>query len=258
VKWFGTTTDIDEQQRYAQQQEQIASALSRIFEPYALPVLPQLAFDAVYVPAEDFAKVGGDFYEALVLPDGRVLVAIGDVAGHGLPAAVTMGRVRNAIVAAALDGAEPSAVLAKVNRILLFQETVMVTAAVGFIDPVTGTYEYASAGHAGPIVAGPAGARVLDHGGIPLAVEREATFPTFHGRLAPGEWLLLATDGIVEFDHDPVAGEHRLLEAARLVAGAPCERPAEAVYRAVLGERRSGDDVAMLTVAFGVDRPHLG
>ncbi len=82
VKWFGTTTDIDEQKRYAQRQEQIASALSRLFEPYALPVLPTLTFDAVYLPAEDIATVGGDFYEALRLPDGRVLVAIGDVAGH--------------------------------------------------------------------------------------------------------------------------------------------------------------------------------
>ena len=74
--------------------EQIVETLQRIYIPRAFPTVPGISFDAVYVPAEDDARVGGDWYDVFRLPDGRLAFSVGDVAGHGLHAAVTMGAIR--------------------------------------------------------------------------------------------------------------------------------------------------------------------
>ena len=91
--------------------EQIVETLQQIYIPRAFPTVPGISFDAVYVPAEDDARVGGDWYDVFRLPDGRLAFSVGDVAGHGLHAAVTMGAIRQAIYVASLDSPDPAVVL---------------------------------------------------------------------------------------------------------------------------------------------------
>jgi PAS domain S-box-containing protein len=261
-KWYGTTTDIDGQKRYAQQQEETVRILVELFSPGDLPVLDHVTLDAVYVPAEHLAKVGGDFYEAVMLRDGRLLFAIGDVAGHGLGAAVAMERARNAIVSAAIESRNPAVVLNNVNRALNLRPSApFVTAIVGFLDPIRGGYTYASAGHNAPIVAGfepikglqPRGglcARMLPGGGVPLGVEADPEFTIVNGTLEPGAMLVLYTDGIVEFDRDQSSGERKLLASALRVVDEKMPRPAEAIRHLVLNGATPTDDVALLTLTF--------
>jgi PAS domain S-box-containing protein len=252
IKWFGTTTDIDDQKRYAQQQEETVRILVDLFSPTRLPTVAKVALDAVYVPAEHLAAIGGDFYEALVLRDGRLLFAIGDVAGHGLGAAVAMERVRNAIVTAAMDSRDPAVVLATVNRALTLRpQSPFVTAVVGFLDPDSGRFTYACAGHQAPILAAPdSPARLLPYGGMPLGVDLDPVFPIYAGQLSPGDMLLLYTDGITEFRRDPAAGERLILSAAGRVLRERAPRPAEAIRQAVLGDESPSDDVALLTLTY--------
>jgi PAS domain S-box-containing protein len=252
IKWFGTTTDIDDQKRYAQQHEEAVRVLSELFSPQDLPVLASLSLDALYVPAEHLAKVGGDFYETFVLPDGRLLVAIGDVAGHGLAAAMIMERVRNAIVMSSIDSDDPSWILKKVNRVLaLRSQASFVTALVGVIDPRAGTFTYASAGHHGPVLAEPEReAGSLPTGGVPLGVSDDPDFPTFLSAIAPNATLVLYTDGLTEFNRDIEDGERRLLAAAARVVRSGETRPAHAIQCEVLAGAQPIDDVALLTITF--------
>ena len=86
----------------------MADTLQRALLPERLPVDDRLAFDAAYLPGASEAIVGGDWYDAFRLPDGRIAFSIGDVAGHGLRAAIVMGEVRQAFRAAALNPNSPS------------------------------------------------------------------------------------------------------------------------------------------------------
>jgi serine phosphatase RsbU (regulator of sigma subunit) len=252
IKWFGTTTDIDDQKRHLARQEETVHVLLGLLSPDSLPVLDTVRLDAVYQPAEDLANIGGDFYAAFALPDGRLMIAIGDVAGHGLPAAVSMERTRNAILTAAIDARDPALVLTKVNRVLALRgEPAFVTALVGFLDPGSGEYTYASAGHCGPLLRERGGAvRELPHGGVPLGVQEDPRFPTLGGRLEPGEMLVLYTDGIIEFDRNLDAGQKRLAAAVAAIPSGDDVRPAEFLRREVLGTAQATDDVALLTVSF--------
>jgi PAS domain S-box-containing protein len=200
VRWCGTTTDIDVHKRYAERQAETVRVFADLFSPDDLPDIPGVRLDAVYVPADDLGRIGGDFYLASRMPDGRVLFAIGDVAGHGLAAAVTMERVRNAVLAAALDASDPAAVLRSVNRLLRVRRIApFVTAIVGYLDPASGAFDYAAAGHHGPIFAAPDALAVgLPHGGMPLGIEDDPAFPIVSGTLAPGAMLVLYTDGMIE------------------------------------------------------------
>ncbi|HVR45352.1 MAG TPA: SpoIIE family protein phosphatase [Candidatus Binatia bacterium] len=89
-----------------------------------LPILPGVAFVAACRPASDEAKIGGDWYDAFNLPDRRVAISVGDVAGHGLEAAIIMGEVRQAIRKAAVGAYGPAAVLDCVNRIVALRESI--------------------------------------------------------------------------------------------------------------------------------------
>lgn len=93
MRWFGTNANIDKQRRDAERTRRVAELMQDVFLPQSLPNHDRLLFDATYWPAERDAVVGGDWYDAFELPDGRMLLSIGDVAGHGLDAAV-IGRTR--------------------------------------------------------------------------------------------------------------------------------------------------------------------
>lgn len=113
VRWYGTNTDVDGQKRTLEKTTRVADTLAAAFLPERLPQRPDLRFDALYLTAGHEALIGGDWYDAFELPDGRIVLSIGDVIGHGLSAAVTAGRIRQAIFATAFDAVDPAAILIK-------------------------------------------------------------------------------------------------------------------------------------------------
>jgi CHASE3 domain sensor protein len=150
-------------------EKRIADTLQEAFVQRPLPTHPTLRFSATYVPASEEAKVGGDWYDALELPGNRVLFAIGDVTGHGIAAAVTMNRVRQALISSALLDPMPAALLKRVAKELYSDKTPLVTAVAGFADASTYEFIYASAGHPPPLLIEPGRApRMLECGSLPL------------------------------------------------------------------------------------------
>jgi PAS domain S-box-containing protein len=126
LEWFGSCTDIEDQKRAEEnvrrafeREHAIATTLQRAFLTHRMPAIDGFRFDAVYRPAEREAEVGGDWYDVIELDDGRIVVSIGDVAGHGLGSAVIMGNVRQAIRAVAnVAGPDPAAMLDVADRCL--------------------------------------------------------------------------------------------------------------------------------------------
>lgn len=234
-------------------ERRIADTLQDAFLQKTLPELVGVTFSAAYVPASEAAKVGGDWYEGAELPGGRVMFAIGDVAGHGLEAAVSMNRARRAFIAAALLDPDPAAMLRYVNAELSGAEARLVTAACGYVDRDACAIVYGSAGHPPPILVEPGQApRFLALGGLPLAVEPEPAYETHVLTTVPGALLVLYTDGAVEHSRDVIAGEEELLAAVRDAYDAGAPDPAAAIRDAIFDRagRVVGDDVAIFTIGF--------
>jgi serine phosphatase RsbU (regulator of sigma subunit) len=237
---------VDVQRALYAEERRITAMLQAALAPRRLPEIPRVSLHAIYVPAESERDVGGDWYEAFALGDGRAFLTIGDVAGHGLAAAVTMNKARQAILAAAVVEPEPAAILRRANRALCSQSAGMVTAACCIFDPTTGRLDYATAGHPAPIIATASGARALANGAAPLGIVDEIDIVSNVVLLEPASMVLLYTDGLLEEQRDVVAGEADLISAALRFRAAG--DPATAIFDAVIGARAPRDDVAVLTM----------
>ena len=133
-----------------------AVALQRSLLPTALPAVPGLGLAARYVAGS--GAVGGDWYDVFVLPDGKLGVVVGDVAGSGLEAAVIMGRMRSALRAYVLETPDPATALRMLDRkIQYFEPNAMATVLYGLYTPGTGDFTVSSAGHLPPVLAAPGG-----------------------------------------------------------------------------------------------------
>jgi PAS domain S-box-containing protein len=245
---YGNALLYETERREAARNVYVVESLQEIFVPSGLPVAEGLRFDAVYQPAEEQALVGGDWYDAFLLPDDRVLFAIGDVSGHGLLAAVTMGRCRQSIVTLAANTRDPAEILSGVNRVMRLQES-MVTALVGIIDRRTNEATYASAGHPPPVLVDAHGfARSLETGGIVLGVVDEARYETARISDLAGSSLVLYTDGLVEFGRDLATAEGRLLQVVSSVVASRSASVAADVVAGMLGDAKGADDIAVLSI----------
>jgi serine phosphatase RsbU (regulator of sigma subunit)/CHASE3 domain sensor protein len=230
-------------------EKRIADALQEAFLQKTLPLTPGVGLHATYVPASQEAQVGGDWYDAFALPDNRILFSIGDVAGHGLDAAVMMNRARQAIVSAALHENDPAIVLARANGSLLVQDSRMVTAICGYLDPTSRKIVYATAGHPAPAMARRDGtAEFMAQAGLPLGIAPDARYTAFEAVADPGALMVLYTDGVLEHKRDVIAGQARLLEAARRAVGS--SDPALTIEQYVFEGSRPTDDVAILAISF--------
>jgi PAS domain S-box-containing protein len=256
-RWYGTNTDIDDQKRTLQQTTRVAETLQGAFLPGRLPVRSDLRFDALYLAAERDALIGGDWYDAFELPDGHIIVSIGDVMGHGVSAAVAAARIRQGIFAVALDDADPSVILAKVNRMVMLQESAVATALVAIIDPKLTKMRYASAGHPPPIIATPlAPGASLPFGGLPLGVTPDLDLQTFETGLARGAVILFYTDGVTEIRRNIESAETVLIdELTKLVGDNTTQRPAAAIQRAVMGGDRPADDAVIMVLQLSPGSP---
>ena len=189
-----------ERARLYERERESSEVLQRAIAPDELPLLPGLLLAAGYAPATAGNQVGGDFYDVRPLPDGRVLLMLGDVAGHDIAAAALMGQVRATLRAYAVDDHGPAAVLERTNRLLSELTDRLVTCCCVELDPATGVGRIALAGHPPPVlVTRPGAARLLDApGGPPLAADPARHYLETPVLLDPGDLLLLYTDGLVE------------------------------------------------------------
>jgi serine phosphatase RsbU (regulator of sigma subunit) len=196
------------------------------------------------------AQVGGDWYDAIQLPDGRILVSIGDVSGSGLQAAVVVGVARQIIRGISQLHASPILILDAADRALCLEYPgVYVSAWVGLIDLVTGTITYASAGHPPPLLVSKDGTirELGDATSMLIGLRKGHRGQPSTVKITQGDALVLYTDGITEAGRDVIAGTHALSEAAAAFAATAISNPAASIKRQVI-PGGSPDDVALLVV----------
>ena len=229
----------------------MAEEFQRALLPRVHAELPGLRIAVCYQPAEDCAFVGGDWYEAAPLPDGRVLIAIGDASGHGLPAAARMAQLRNALLGIAYTGAGTETILDCLNSVVFHnQETTdTATAIVASFDPAGRTLRWARAGHPPPVLVRDGRARELrnDAGTVLGATERPG-YQAVTEPLSPGDRVVLYTDGLIEDRADRTDARIGLLldAAARCDGGDP-----ETDLRDLLAALRTtnpGDDTCLVVL----------
>jgi CHASE3 domain sensor protein len=232
-------------------EKRIADTLQDAFTQRPLPNLTALRFSATYVPAEEYGKVGGDWYDAIELPADRVLFAIGDVTGHGIQAAVTMNRARQSLICSALLDVDPGRMLTHLNAELIGAAAPLVTAIAGYADARASEFVYAIAGHPPPVLIEPGKApRLLPFGSLPLGAVDESAYRSHRINSVPGAILVLYTDGAIEYTRDVLQGEDTLLRAVAGLEEYRGDDSAAFIHRAIFGGRAVGDDVAILTVGF--------
>lgn len=182
-----------------QQDANMAGEVQRSFLPKAVPTLPGYEFFAHYSPA---LEVGGDFYDFIRLPGGRVAVVVGDVPGKGFSAALMMAKLLSDIRHTALTVSDPRAVVGRINLILATSgsEKAFVTLIYLSLDAAAGELSVVNAGHLPPLVrrAGGALEEPRDASGLPLGVVDHADYGCDLIRVAPGDAVLIYTDGISE------------------------------------------------------------
>jgi GAF domain-containing protein/anti-sigma regulatory factor (Ser/Thr protein kinase) len=229
-------------------QRGVARTLQQSLLPPRLPDVAGLEMAARYAPGVDEAHVGGDWYDVLRLPRGKVGVVMGDVVSRGLRAATLMGQLRTALRAYALDGSSPAAVLGRMNDLIrTWDSPEMATVAYIVLAPDTGEMTYSVAGHPPPLVVGAArGGRFLEEGrGGPVGVTSGVRFPEAQEQLDDGETLLLYTDGLVESREASIdEGLGALRDEAAEIDGWP-DRMCDQLMTRFGG---APDDVALLAV----------
>ncbi|MHB1835071.1 MAG: ATP-binding SpoIIE family protein phosphatase [Solirubrobacteraceae bacterium] len=225
-----------------------AVALHRNMLPRALGPIPGVDVAARYLPARD--GVGGDWYDMVELPGGNVGIAIGDVVGHGLPAALLMGQLRAALRAYALEANSPARTLELLDRFAnSLDEEAMATVTYAVLDAREGVVHLASAGHLPPVVVSANGeAKVRELApGPPIGAIGYAHLTEHELPLAAGETLLLYTDGLVERPGVPLPVS--IDELVETIQGARTpEYACLAAMDGMLPQRGPRDDVAVIAL----------
>jgi serine phosphatase RsbU (regulator of sigma subunit)/anti-sigma regulatory factor (Ser/Thr protein kinase) len=202
-----------ERERY-EQELKVAQLIQQQFLPRELPHLPEWQIAAYYGPAR---VVGGDFYDFIDLGEGRIGVVVGDVTDKGVPAALVMARTHSILRAEAPRLVEPGRVLARANELLVpeMPARMFVTCLYGVLEPATGRFVFANAGHNLPYVRTAEGVVELRATGLPLGLMPDIRYEETEGFVGQGDAMLLYSDGMVE-QHGPgreMYGFPRLREA---------------------------------------------
>lgn len=221
-----------------------ALELQRSLLPSGLPEFPGIEMATRYRPGKE--SVGGDWYDVFELPSGEIGIVMGDVAGHGLPSAVVMGRMRSALRSYALESADPAEVLGKLNRKMMhFEPDATATVLYAVCDPSLERVRVSSAGHPPPVLALPGRpAEAVDMKFDLLIGLGDASRTTKIVELPPGALMCFYTDGLVERRDDSV--DNGVARLCRAVHAGPPERVAAAVMSALIGHEPAEDDVALL------------
>jgi PAS domain S-box-containing protein len=183
-----------------EQELRVARMIQHTLLPKSLPELEDHQIAVYYQPARE---VGGDFYDVLRLPDGRLGLTVGDVSGKGVPAAIVMAITRTMLRSAYHLGS-PGEILQQVNDVLFpdIPPNVFVTCLAVLLDSRTGRLQYANAGHDPPFLRHASGVSKLRATGMPLGLMPDMTYEQKEITLEPGESILLYSDGLAEA-HSP-------------------------------------------------------
>jgi serine phosphatase RsbU (regulator of sigma subunit) len=229
-----------------------ALVLQRSLMPTIPPRVQGLDIAGRYVPAE--GDLGGDWYDVFKLPNGRLSLVTGDVVGHGLLAAVVMGRLRSALRAYALIHDDPAQVLTLLDfHMAQFEPDVMATVMYGVTAEPYDTVTFSAAGHWPPIVAHADGTSSIIEArhDLALGVDPRSRRTTFDVTLEPGGALCLFTDGLLEVNHD--TDPHQVLKAlaarvAELDPRESAELNSSRLLSDAVGTSANVDDIALLLV----------
>jgi serine phosphatase RsbU (regulator of sigma subunit) len=263
LRVYGIVQDVTEQQSGAERlaevertlaaEHDLAARLQQIILPIpAEPIdLPGMRVAVRYLPAGQEAMIGGDWFHAAALRDGSVLLAVGDVAGHGTQAATTMAQLRHALRALSVVTSEPGALLEHLNRLIWELEAdnpeLAATAVIARFDPRRHELVWAQAGHPPPLLSrGGRTAPLPRPAGPMLGVVDGARYAEAVIDLTPGDVLLLYTDGLVEQRHrGPDVGLDTVIAAVDAAVRAAPEQPlAEMLAR--LRRANPDDDTCIL------------
>jgi PAS domain S-box-containing protein len=225
----------------------------RAMLPATVPAPTGVDLAVAYRPHADRAAIGGDWYDAFILPGGRLALVIGDVTGHDLRAATMMGQVRNAVRAYAVLDSRPGLVLQRTNALLrALPELEPTTMIFGVYDPATRELTWSRAGHPPPLHRHGGTVAVLDRPNGPLlgAVPATGRYAEAALELAPGDTVLWYTDGLIERrGGDIIGAEARLRD---LLASPPASMRAHDVValidQALIVDHQLDDDACVLVV----------
>jgi GAF domain-containing protein/anti-sigma regulatory factor (Ser/Thr protein kinase) len=233
------------------EQYRVAQMLQTSLLPSELPQPNGLSFAARYLPAAARRMVGGDWYDVVEMPDGRVGVAIGDVVGKGIEAATLMGALRSALQAFAVQGLSPGAIAPLLARFAATAgQARMATYLYGVIDGERTSFTFVNGSHPPPVLVRPDGtAETLTSPLLPplgtsvMPGVKETRVP-----FEPGTTLVLYTDGLVERRGERLATRQQALEDAAAAAPVEPDLLADSLIEQMIGAEPPADDVAVLTV----------
>jgi PAS domain S-box-containing protein len=237
-----------------EREHQIATELQRTMLPAKLPTSFGIRVSACYVPSEADLDVGGDWYDAFPLEDGRLVSFVGDVVGHGVPAASAMGQLRSAIRALGPTSSGPADLLTRLDRFAADVEGgEMATVVAVEVDAERQSLRYACAGHPPPLLVLPDGAARFLEGGrsAPLASFAAADRGESQEAIPAGATVVLYSDGLVERRDEPIDdGLARLLASgSELVAGGiDLSLDPRVLVDAMFPSAQPRDDVCVLCV----------
>lgn len=236
----------------------IAAQIQQSMLPKVFPAFPDRHEFSLYATMFAAKEVGGDFYDFFLIDPNRLGFVIGDVSGKGVPAAIFMAVSRTLLRATALERLSPGECLHYVNTALSAdgETNMFVTTFYGVLHTDTGQIEFAVGGHNPPYLLRHAGVKVMEvNAGIVVGVLSDATYETASIQLAPGEGIVLYTDGVTEAldASDVLYSEERLEE---LLGQVKDQAPEDIVRRVAQDVRRhasgvaQSDDVTVMTIRY--------
>ncbi|WP_234322649.1 SpoIIE family protein phosphatase [Streptomyces sp. NRRL S-350] len=268
VALAATRDQLAQSEQQAAERSRLALQLQHAIMPPARgPLdLPDLRVAVRYRPAEKDHLVGGDWYDALTLPSGEVLLCVGDVAGHGIEAATGMVALRNALRGLAATGAGPAQLLSWLNSVTHhLTDNVTATAVCGLYEPETCRLRWARAGHLPPVLLRKGRAEPLPQiGGLLLGALDHADYEEHEVQLEADDTLVMFTDGLIERRdqsvHASLAGLLALTEKAHQPAHGDGRPDLEAYLDHLLRYSASDtdDDTCLVGVSVSGPRPAAG
>jgi serine phosphatase RsbU (regulator of sigma subunit)/anti-sigma regulatory factor (Ser/Thr protein kinase) len=250
----GRSEALDELSKQAARSERehgIAVALQRTLLPSQLPAIPGVEIAARYIPAASDMQVGGDWYDVVQLPKGLIGLAIGDVAGHGLDAAATMGQLRMAVRAYALQDPAPASVMARLHQLATQPPAATMTTLLYLVfDPESRELRFANAGHPPALrISADDTAYLSEAASPPVGVSATGKYVESSIQLAPGTTLLLYTDGLIERRGVSIqSGLDRLHDLSLTLADRSLDELCDVLLGSLLEQAPVEDDVALLAL----------
>jgi serine phosphatase RsbU (regulator of sigma subunit) len=246
---LATIAQVQAIERREQEVRRLAERLQDSLLP-PLPDVPSTSIVKDYRAAAREAKVGGDFYDVFPLPDGRVLIAVGDVVGKGVEAAVRTSRITQTLRALALQALPLEVLLDRADEQVVWQDPeIMATLWCGLYEPDTGELSFASLGHPPALLLRSGGDPIrLELEGLPLGMRDLSPSPpeVRNRRLDARDLLVLYTDGVVEASRDYLAGQDALLRAIETRRDEPLDELLVQALDELLADANHTDDAVML------------